>query len=115
MSTTNSPSPAISGSNTPNPTSSRFTSQNTAQNATAEDLLKAQTEGLVSLSDYKKRRLEAIEQKEIGRLGTPASGASTPGYVTLQSQTRGELMVEVQVVDSQSTAEEEAKEECCKG
>lgn len=40
--------------------SSRFTSQG----STAEDLLKNQTVGLVNLLDYKKRRLEAIEQKE---------------------------------------------------
>lgn len=59
---------------------SRFTSQN----ATAEDLLKSQTVGLVQLSDFRKRRAEVLEQKEreaqdrsLGRL-TPGSGASTP-------------------------------------
>ena|SRR5579871_609054 len=61
-------------------TSSRFTSQN----ATAEDLLKSQTIGLVQLSDFRKRRAEALEVKEREGLErssgivTPASGASTP-------------------------------------
>ncbi|MCJ1283245.1 hypothetical protein MMC26_002573 [Xylographa opegraphella] len=61
---------------------SRFT----PQNSTAEDLLKAQTVGLVHLSDFRKRRAEALEQKEreatSGSLGrfTPGSrsGAATP-------------------------------------
>ena len=39
---------------------SRFTSQG----STAEDLLKSQTVGLVNLSDFRKRRAEALEQKE---------------------------------------------------
>ncbi|KAE9963898.1 hypothetical protein BLS_008829 [Venturia inaequalis] len=60
-------------SESPNP--SRFTSQQ----ITAEDLLKSQTEGLVTLSDYRKRRLEAIEQREMGILGsTGSSGTNTP-------------------------------------
>ena len=46
-----------SGSSTPNP---RFTSQT----KTAEDLLSTQTVGLVNLSDFRKRRAEALEQKE---------------------------------------------------
>ncbi|KAL1593543.1 hypothetical protein SLS59_009240 [Nothophoma quercina] len=48
-----------------------------SQAATAEDLLKAQTVGLVNLDDYRKRRAEAIELKE---RGSPAvsSGADTP-------------------------------------
>lgn len=57
-----------SGSSTPNP---RFTAQNT----TAEDLLKEQTVGLVHLSDFRKRRAEAQELKE---RETQGSGASTP-------------------------------------
>lgn len=70
---------------TPNTTvSSRFT----AQNATAEDLLKAQTVGLVNLADFRKRRAEALEEREKESLdrssgrATPVSGASTPadGY-----------------------------------
>lgn len=52
---------------------SRFTSQAT----TAEDLLKAQTVGLVNLSDYRKRKLENIELKERGG-SSISSGASTP-------------------------------------
>ena len=59
-----------SRSTTPNP---RFTSQS----ATAEDVLKEQTVGLVHLSDFRKRRAEAIEQ--LSRDATPlASGATTP-------------------------------------
>lgn len=69
---------------TPNPPpNSRFT----AQASTAEDLLKSQTVGLVHLSDFRKRRAEALEQKEreardrsFGRFtpSTTASGAATP-------------------------------------
>ena len=43
-----------------NPQNARFTSQA----STAEDLLKSQTVGLVHLSDFRKRRAEALEQKE---------------------------------------------------
>ncbi|KAB8342819.1 hypothetical protein FH972_022417 [Carpinus fangiana] len=55
----------------------------TAQNATAEDLLKSQTSGLVTLSDFRKRRAEAFEVKEkeaqdASRGVTPGSGVSTP-------------------------------------
>lgn len=61
---------------------SRFT----PQNATAEDLLKSQTVGLVHLSDFRKRRAEALEQKEreatgssLGRFKPSSrSGAVTP-------------------------------------
>ncbi|KAF2495917.1 XAP5-domain-containing protein [Lophium mytilinum] len=75
-----------SRTSTPNPaTASRFTSQA----ATAEDLLKEQTVGLVHLSDFRKRRAEALDRKDRERAdaalvansnqGTPsASGASTP-------------------------------------
>ncbi len=44
------------------PGNGRFASQA----ATAEDLLKAQTVGLVNLDDYRKKRAEAIELKERG-------------------------------------------------
>jgi len=81
MDSSHPPSAGASRDVTPNPTvSSRFTSQN----ATAEDLLKAQTVGLVNLSDFRKRRAEALEVKEREGLGhssgraTPVSGASTP-------------------------------------
>ncbi|KAF2401476.1 XAP5 domain protein [Trichodelitschia bisporula] len=80
MDSSNPSSGAPSRSETPNP-ANRFTSQN----ATAEDLLRSQTVGLVQLSDFRKRRAEALEQKEreahdlaLGRLSTPGSGASTP-------------------------------------
>lgn len=58
-----------SGTSTPTP---RFASSG----HTAEDLLKEQTVGLVHLSDFRKRRAEALEQT--GSAGS-ASGASTPG------------------------------------
>ncbi|TKA80932.1 hypothetical protein B0A49_00945 [Cryomyces minteri] len=64
-----------SRSSTPNP-ASRFTSQQ----HTAEDLLKQQTVGLVHLSDFRKRRVEALEQKEREAQEKAAgrSGTSTP-------------------------------------
>lgn len=74
---------AASRSGTPNAaTNPRFTSQA----STAEDLLKEQTVGLVHLSDFRKRRAEALEQKErasqntnFNQVETPdASGAITP-------------------------------------
>ena len=67
-----------SGSSTPNP---RFTSQT----KTAEDLLSTQTVGLVALSDFRKRRAEALEQKERDAQDAFLSGGSgrgTPGTVT---------------------------------
>jgi protein FAM50 len=65
-----------SGASTPNP---RFKSQT----KTAEDILSHQTVGLVNLSDFRKRRAEALEQKERDAqeslLGSRAgSGAATP-------------------------------------
>jgi protein FAM50 len=66
-----------SGASTPNP---RFTSQT----KTAEDLLANQTVGLVNLSDYRKRRAEAIEQKErdaqdrFTNGGSSSRGSATP-------------------------------------
>tara|TARA_R110002003_G_scaffold32_11_gene2004 strand:+ start:256 stop:621 length:366 start_codon:yes stop_codon:yes gene_type:complete len=56
------------------PTNARFTSQA----ATAEDLLKAQTVGLVNLNDYRKRRAEALDLKERAAISPVNSGASTP-------------------------------------
>lgn len=55
------------------PANSRFT----AQAATAEDLLKEQTVGLVNLNDFRKRRAEALERKEreVSNIG---SGTTTP-------------------------------------
>ena len=51
---------------TPNP---RFTTPV----STAADLLASQTVGLVHLSDFRKRRAEALEQKEREAQGTAAS------------------------------------------
>jgi protein FAM50 len=69
---------ASSGSSTPNP---RFT----ASVKTAEDLLSTQTVGLVALSDFRKRRAEALEQKERDAqegLLSGGSGRGTPGTIT---------------------------------
>ena len=72
-----------SRTSTPNPAmNSNFTSQT----STAEDLLKSQTVGLVHLSDFRKRRAEALEQKEreaedrsLGRFTSAStSGTTTP-------------------------------------
>ncbi|RDL39818.1 Uncharacterized protein BP5553_04158 [Venustampulla echinocandica] len=84
---------ASSGASTPNP---RFTSQT----KTAEDLLSTQTVGLVNLSDFRKRRAEAIEQKErdaqdafasgggSGRGSATPDGASTPREPPLKKKKR---------------------------
>ena len=45
----------------------------TTQASTAADLLASQTVGLVHLSDFRKRRAEALEQKEREAQGTAAS------------------------------------------
>jgi hypothetical protein len=70
-----------SGTSTPTP---RFASSG----HTAEDLLKEQTVGLVHLSDFRKRRAEALELS--GGAGS-GSGESTPGnasrYVFLTFKT----------------------------
>ena len=75
-STPGAPNPSCNTS-TESSEASRFKSQA----ATAEDLLKSQTVGLVALSDFRKRRAEALEQKELGRFTAAASegGATTPG------------------------------------
>lgn len=62
----------------------------TSQSATAEDLLKTHTVGLVNLDDFRKRRAEAVEQKEreahdrsLGRVTAGNSRSATPsGDVT---------------------------------
>jgi hypothetical protein len=67
------PSSSPSRSSTPNAAANtRFA----APKATAEDLFREQTVGLVNLSDYRKRRVEAIEKT--GGYGGTDSGASTP-------------------------------------
>ena len=57
----------------------------TSQTASAEDLLKSQTVGLVHLSDFRKRRAEVLEQQEkeaqdrsYGRFKPSSSGNATP-------------------------------------
>ncbi|KAL8938011.1 MAG: hypothetical protein Q9216_004120 [Gyalolechia sp. 2 TL-2023] len=81
MASSNTSSNIPSRAPTPNSShNSRFTSQG----ATAEDLLKSHTVGLVHLTDFRKRRAEALEQKEReahgGSLGrfTAASKPGTP-------------------------------------
>lgn len=64
---------------TSNPPSGASTPRFVAQNATAEDLLKTQTVGLVNLADYKKRRADAIELKERELEDSARSGTNTPG------------------------------------
>ncbi|KAL4780968.1 XAP5, circadian clock regulator-domain-containing protein [Aspergillus varians] len=72
----------------------------TSQTASAEDLLKSQTVGLVHLSDFRKRRAEVLEQKEreahnksLGRFtsgnsrsATPSGGDVTDGDSTSRSE-----------------------------
>lgn len=71
-------------SRAPTPSSSSHNARFTSQGATAEDLLKSHTVGLVHLTDFRKRRAEALEQKEReahgGTLGrfTAASKSGTP-------------------------------------
>ncbi|KAI9732097.1 MAG: hypothetical protein M1834_004193 [Cirrosporium novae-zelandiae] len=82
MTTPNTPSDLPSRVSTPSAqTNSRFTSQV----STAEDILKTQTIGLVKHADFRKRRAEALEQKELeaeaksrGTYTPRGSGASTP-------------------------------------
>ncbi|KAL8682182.1 MAG: hypothetical protein Q9186_001719 [Xanthomendoza sp. 1 TL-2023] len=71
-------------SRAPTPSSTQNT-RFTSQGATAEDLLQSHTVGLVHLNDFRKRRAEALEQKERetheGSLGrfSAASRNATPG------------------------------------
>ncbi|KAI2847370.1 hypothetical protein CBS63078_8550 [Aspergillus niger] len=69
----------------------------TSQTASAEDLLKSQTVGLVHLSDFRKRRAEVLEQKEreahdksLGRFtsrsATPSTGEVSDGNSTPRSE-----------------------------
>ncbi|PLB47514.1 XAP5-domain-containing protein [Aspergillus steynii IBT 23096] len=72
----------------------------TGQTASAEELLKSQTVGLVHLSDFRKRRAEVLEQKEreahdksLGRFAsgdsrgaTPSASDATDGNSTPQSE-----------------------------
>jgi protein FAM50 len=47
-----------------NPPSGTSTPRFTSQAATAEDVLKTQTVGLVNLADFRKRRADVLEQRE---------------------------------------------------
>ncbi|EXJ55406.1 hypothetical protein A1O7_08333 [Cladophialophora yegresii CBS 114405] len=65
-----------------NPPSGTSTPRFTSQSASAEDLLKSQTVGLVNLADFRKRRADVLEQKEKeAREGarTPDSDAAVTG------------------------------------
>lgn len=98
--------PSGDSSSSGGPGNGRFASQA----ATAEDLLKAQTVGLVNLNDYRKRRAEAIELKE---RGSPAvsSGTDTPGEgynYRHPSNVRQLLICKVQGIDSKAGIQEEA-------
>lgn len=49
-----------------------------AQSTTAEDLLKSQTVGLLHLADFRKRRAEALDQKDRDAQSRPLSRSGTP-------------------------------------
>lgn len=50
--------------------------------STAEDVLKQQTVGLVHLSDFRKRRAEALDRRDTDGSNSAAGGASPQsGYV----------------------------------
>lgn len=85
-------SEGTSGTSTPN---WRFTTQA----KTADDILSAQTVGLVQLDDFRKRRADAIDAKErealeSGRV-TPGSIADSP-YVLTRFVERRRLRKQVQ-------------------
>jgi protein FAM50 len=77
---------ALTDTNMPQEDSGTSTPRSfTGQSASAEDLLKSQTVGLVNLSDFRKRRAEVVEQKEreahdksLGRVTAGNSRSATP-------------------------------------
>lgn len=82
-----------------------------SQAATAEDLLKAQTVGLVNLDDYRKRRAEAMEIKEFG--GSAASSrAETPpaGYDLANTFDVRMLICQVQGIHTKTCLQEETQD-----
>lgn len=109
------------------PPSSRFTSHG----STAQDLLASQTVGLVNLSDFRKRRADALEQnqREAGSFGRftpghsagPSSGTATPqnndercvkeNPKPWQESWMG-LIVKGQCWNANRTTQEEAKSDC---
>jgi hypothetical protein len=82
----------------------------TSQAATAEDLLKAQTVGLVNLDDYRKRRAEALDRRERGDTAT-SSGENTPtdGYACSQTIIQRPLICKVQGIDADTRFQKEAQ------
>jgi protein FAM50 len=82
----------------------------TSQAATAEDLLKAQTVGLVNLNDYRKRRAEALDRKERGDTAI-SSGENTPtdGYGHSYAVIGCSLICKVQGIDAKTRFQEEAQ------
>lgn len=74
----------------PNSSGSGAGDRFTSQGSTAEELLKSQTVGLVGLSEFRKRRAEALEQRELqssqlsrfapanSYSAGPSSGTATP-------------------------------------
>lgn len=93
----------------------------TSQAASAEDLLKTQTVGLVNLAEFRKRRADALELKEKEIHDGGRSGTQTPnvehgdGWVSLTSRRRAGLMYKAQCADAStgSASSEEEKEETC--
>lgn len=83
----------------------------TNQSATAEDLLKSQTVGLVHLSEFRKRRADILEQKEreahdksLGRLGAGNSRSATPSQGDTDRYAGTVYFIEVKA-DGQSAAD----------
>lgn len=64
---------------TSDPPSGASTPRFISQAATAEDLLKSQTVGLVNLAEFRKRRADVLDQKEREAQDNGRSGANTPG------------------------------------
>jgi hypothetical protein len=64
---------------TPEVPSGASTPRFVSQAATAEDLLKSQTVGLVNLADFRKRRADAMDQRERQTQDGGRSGTNTPG------------------------------------
>jgi hypothetical protein len=83
----------------------------TSQAATAEDLLKAQTVGLVNLDDYRKRRAEALDRKERGDTAV-SSGENTPadGYGDVSNVVGCSLICKVQGINAEARLQEEAQD-----
>jgi len=55
-----------------------MSAQFATQSTTTEDVLKTQTVGLLHLADFRKRRAEALEQKDLDTQSRPLSRVGTP-------------------------------------